>query len=180
MNKTETVNTLAVSADLSKAATERALDAFEAHIDAGKRVVLRGFSTFSRDVPATRTGRNPRTGAAMPVTVYHRPKGAPTVGEDSLRGEIATTANINEGAAARLLDALQAVIATSLRKGGEVSLNGFGSFHAGRRAARNGRNPRTGEAILIPATTVPCFKALKASNAGTKFSAGSALKAALR
>lgn len=184
MNKIETINTLAASADLSKAAAERALDAFEthlkAHIDAGNRVVLRGFGTFSRGVPATRTGRNPRTGAAMPVTVYHRPKGAPAVGEDILRSEIAATANISEGAAARTLDALQAVIATSLRKGGAVSLNGFGSFHAGRRAARNGRNPRTGEAILIPAATVPRFKASKAGNVGAKFSAGSSLKAALR
>jgi len=184
ISKTETVNTLAASADLSKAAAERALDAFEthlkAHIDAGKRVVLRGFGTFSRGVPATRTGRNPRTGAAMPVTVYHRPKGAPAVGEDILRGEIAATANISEGAAARTLDALQAVIATSLRKGGEVGINGFGSFYAGRRAARNGRNPRTGETILIPAATVPRFKASKAGNAGAKLSAGSSLKAALR
>ena len=97
-----------------------------------------------------------------------------------MRGDIATTANINEGAAARVLDALQAVIATSLRKGGMVSLNGFGSFHAGRRAARNGRNPRTGETILIAASTVPRFKASKAGNAGAKFSAGSSLKAALR
>lgn len=184
MNKTDTINALAASADLSKAAAERALDAFEthlkAHIDAGNRVVLRGFGSFSRGLPATRTGRNPRTGATMPVTVYHRPKGAPAVGEDTLRGQIATAANISEGAAARVLDALQAVIATSLHRGGAVSLNGFGSFHAGRRAARNGRNPRTGEAILIPAATVPRFKASKAGNVGAKFSAGSSLKAALR
>lgn len=184
MNKTETINALAASADLSKAAAERALDAFEthlkAHIDAGKRVVLRGFGTFSRGVPATRTGRNPRTGAAMPVTVYHRPKGAPAVGEDILRADIATTASISPNTAARVLDALQAVVATSLRKGGEVGLNGFGSFHVGRRAARTGRNPRTGETIVIPAAKVPRFKASKAGNAGAKFSAGSSLKAALR
>ncbi|MBK7897940.1 MAG: HU family DNA-binding protein [Betaproteobacteria bacterium] len=97
----------------------------------------------------------------MPVTVYHRPKGAPAVGEDTLRGQIATAANISEGAAARVLDALQAVIATSLHRGGAVSLNGFGSFHAGRRAARNGRNPRTGEAILIPAATVPPLQGIE-------------------
>lgn len=184
MNKTDTINTLATSADISKAAAERALDAFElhlkAHIDAGNRVVLRGFGTFSRGLPATRTGRNPRTGATMPVTVYHRPKGAPAVGEDTLRADIATTANISQGAVARVLDALQALIANSLSKGGAVSLNGFGSFHAGRRAARNGRNPRTGEAIVIPAAKVPRFKASKAGNVGAKFSAGSSLKAALR
>jgi DNA-binding protein HU-beta len=184
MNKTDIINALAASADLSKAAAERALDAFEkhlkAHIDAGNRVVLRGFGTFSRGLPATRTGRNPRTGATMPVTVYHRPKGAPVVGEDTLREEIATTANISPNATARVLDALQAVVATQLRKGGEVSLNGFGSFRVGRRAARNGRNPRTGDAILIPAATVPRFKASKAGNVGAKFSAGSSLKAALR
>lgn len=183
MNRTETVNTLAASADLSEAAAERTLNAFETHlkvhIEACKHVVLRGFSTFSRGVPATRTGRNPRTSAAMQVTVYHRPKGARAVGEDNLRGEIAATANISEGAAARTPDALQAVIATTLRKGGEVGLNGFGSIYAGRRVARDGRSPRTGEAILIPATTVPCFKASKARNIGSKFAAGTGFKAAV-
>lgn len=182
MNKTETANTLAASADLSKAAAERPLNAFEthlkAHIEARKRVVLRGFSTFSRGVPATRTGRNPRTDTAMQVTVYHRPKGARAVGEDTLRGEIAATANISEGAAARTPDALQAVIATTLRKGGEVGLNAFGSIYAGRRVARDVRNPRTGETILIPATTVSRFKASKARNVGAKFAAETSFKAA--
>ena len=198
MNKTETINAVAMSADISKAAAERVIDAFEArlkaHTDAGQRVVLRGFGSFSRGLPSQKAGRNPRTGQPLTYTAYHKPKHAPPVVEADLCREIAADAEVSEGATGRALDALQAVIATSLRKGGAVSLNGFGSFHAGRRAAsgfqdrprrsrraaRNGRNPRTGEAILIPAATVPRFKASKAGNAGAKFSAGSSLKAALR
>ncbi len=184
MNKTETINAVAMSADISKAAAERVIDAFEArlkaHTDAGQRVVLRGFGSFSRGLPRQKAGRNPRTGQPLTYTAYHKPKHAPPVVEADLCREIAADAEVSEGATGRALDALQAVIATSLRKGGAVSLNGFGSFHAGRRAARNGRNPRTGEAILIPAATVPRFKASKAGNAGAKFSAGSSLKAALR
>jgi len=184
MNKTETINAVAMSADLSKAAAERVIDAFEArlkaHTDAGQRVVLRGFGSFSRGLPSPKVGRNPRTGQPLTYTAYHKPKHAPAVAETDLCREIAADAEVSAGAASRALDALQAVIATSLRKGGMVSLYGFGNFHVARRAARMGRNPRTGATIQIPAATVPRFKASKAGNAGAKFSAGSSLKAALR
>jgi DNA-binding protein HU-beta len=46
----------------------------------------------------------------------------------------------------------------ALRKGKRVTLGGFGTFMVGRRAQRNGRNPRTGKAITIPACRVPRFK----------------------
>jgi DNA-binding protein HU-beta len=45
-----------------------------------------------------------------------------------------------------------------LKKGGTVSLVGFGTFAVGKRAARTGRNPRTGEAIKIKAAKVPKFR----------------------
>ena len=51
---------------------------------------------------------------------------------------------------------------TSLRKGDEVTLVGFGTFYAGNRAARTGRNPRTGEAVEIKAAKLPKFRAGKA------------------
>ena len=52
-------------------------------------------------------------------------------------------------------------IAKSLGKGKEVVLTGFGTFKVAKRKARTGRNPQTGEAIKIPAKTVPKFKAGK-------------------
>ncbi|MBQ0002164.1 MAG: HU family DNA-binding protein [Treponema sp.] len=53
-------------------------------------------------------------------------------------------------------------ISTELSKGREVSLIGFGTFGVGKRAARSGRNPKTGETIKIPASKSPKFKAGKA------------------
>lgn len=61
--------------------------------------------------------------------------------------------------------ALKSVIETiskELSKGHEVSLIGFGTFAVGKRAARSGRNPKTGETIKIPASKTPKFKAGKA------------------
>ena len=51
------------------------------------------------------------------------------------------------------------IIATALRSGDRVRLTGFGTFEARTRAARTGRNPRTGALIEIPETTVPVFRA---------------------
>ncbi|MBP5587865.1 MAG: HU family DNA-binding protein [Treponema sp.] len=53
-------------------------------------------------------------------------------------------------------------ISTELSKGNEVSLIGFGTFGVGKRAARTGRNPKTGETIKIAASKTPKFKAGKA------------------
>ncbi|MBQ9512749.1 MAG: HU family DNA-binding protein [Lachnospiraceae bacterium] len=53
------------------------------------------------------------------------------------------------------------VTGKTLKKGGEVSLVGFGTFKVGKRAARNGQNPQTGAKIKIPAAKVPKFKAGK-------------------
>ena len=51
---------------------------------------------------------------------------------------------------------------TCLRKDEQVTLVGFGTFYAGKRAARTGRNPRTGEALKISAARLPKFRAGKA------------------
>ena len=62
-------------------------------------------------------------------------------------------------------------ITNALKKGQEVSLIGFGTFAVTKRAARTGKNPRTGEALKIPATKAPKFRAgkqLKAAVAGKK------------
>lgn len=62
----------------------------------------------------------------------------------------------------RVLSAAIDAIAASLIKGEKVQLSGFGTFEAKEREARIGRNPHTGEAVEIPATRVPGFKASKA------------------
>ena len=74
---------------------------------------------------------------------------------------IARHADISKAAAGRALDATVNAIKASLKKGEMVTLVGFGSFHVGRRAARQGRNPRTGVAIRIGAVRVPKFRAGK-------------------
>jgi DNA-binding protein HU-beta len=75
---------------------------------------------------------------------------------------IASSADISKAAAGRALEATVAAIKTSMRKGGSVTLVGFGTFYVGKRAARAGRNPRTGAAIKIKAAKVPKFRAGKA------------------
>lgn len=60
------------------------------------------------------------------------------------------------------VEATFAAVADSLAKGDSVQLIGFGTFKVNQRQARNGRNPKTGEEIKIPATKVPAFVAGKA------------------
>lgn len=74
---------------------------------------------------------------------------------------ISKDANISKKAAETALDSFMANVRDSLKKGKRVSLVGFGTFSVGRRAARNGRNPQTGETIKIKAAKVPKFKAGK-------------------
>ncbi|MEO8342223.1 MAG: HU family DNA-binding protein [Gallionella sp.] len=74
---------------------------------------------------------------------------------------IAKSAEISKAAAARALDATVDTIKKALKKGDSVSLVGFGTFKVGKRAARNGRNPRTGATIKIKAAKVPKFSAGK-------------------
>ena len=75
---------------------------------------------------------------------------------------IARHADISKAAAGRALDATIGAITTSLKQGDIVTLVGFGSFYVGRRTARAGRNPRTGDTIRIQAAKVPKFRAGKA------------------
>ena len=75
---------------------------------------------------------------------------------------IAKSADISKAAATRSLDATIGAIKVTLKKNGTVTLVGFGTFSVGKRAARVGRNPRTGEAIKIKSAKVPKFKPGKA------------------
>ena len=75
---------------------------------------------------------------------------------------IAQQAEISKLAAERAVDAMVAAVKSSLKRGQMVTLVGFGTFYAGRRAARTGRNPRTGAQLKIAAAVVPKFRAGKA------------------
>jgi DNA-binding protein HU-beta len=72
---------------------------------------------------------------------------------------IAKQADISKAAAGRALNAVIGAVGTTLKKGGSVTINGFGTFAATKRAARIGRNPQTGQAIRIPASKVMKFRA---------------------
>jgi DNA-binding protein HU-beta len=75
---------------------------------------------------------------------------------------IAAQADISKAAAGRALDAVIDGVKVTLKKGGTVTLVGFGTFAVGKRTARTGRNPRTGAAIKIKAAKVPKFRPGKA------------------
>lgn len=75
---------------------------------------------------------------------------------------IAKQADLSKAAASRALEAVIGGVRTTLKKGGTVSLVGFGTFAVTKRAARTGRNPRTGATIKIKAAKVPKFRPGKA------------------
>jgi DNA-binding protein HU-beta len=80
------------------------------------------------------------------------------VNKSELIEHIAQQADISKAAAARALDAVVDGVTTSLKKGTSVSIVGFGTFAVSRRAARIGRNPKTGAEIKIKAAKVPKFR----------------------
>jgi DNA-binding protein HU-beta len=75
---------------------------------------------------------------------------------------VADATDISKAAAGRAVESVLDIVAGSLRNGDTVTLVGFGTFTTRKRAARSGRNPRTGETIQIPASTLPVFKPGKA------------------
>lgn len=72
---------------------------------------------------------------------------------------IASGAKISKADAGRALDATLGAVSSALKKGGKVTLVGFGTFSVSKRAARKGRNPQTGKEITIKARKVAKFKA---------------------
>lgn len=71
---------------------------------------------------------------------------------------ISRSADISKAAATRALDSLIGAVKMTLKKNGSVTLVGFGTFTVGKRAARTGRNPRTGEQVAVASKRVPYFK----------------------
>ncbi len=75
---------------------------------------------------------------------------------------MAENAGLKQKEAEKALKAFTEVVAAELKKGGKIQLVGFGTFEVSERAAREGRNPQTGESMKIAACKAPKFKAGKA------------------
>lgn len=75
---------------------------------------------------------------------------------------VAETAGLSKKDAEAAVKAFTEVVSDELKKGGKIQLVGFGTFEVSERAAREGRNPRTGENMKIAASKTPKFKAGKA------------------
>ena len=75
---------------------------------------------------------------------------------------VAEKAELSKKDAEKAVKAFTDAVAEELVKGGKVQLDGFGTFEVAERAAREGRNPKTGNAMPIPASKTPKFKAGKA------------------
>ena len=85
--------------------------------------------------------------------------------KSDLAQEVAQNADLTQAQAAAAVDAIfggDGIIASSLASEESVTIAGFGKFEARRREGRMGRNPATGESVMIAAKTVPAFKAARA------------------
>jgi DNA-binding protein HU-beta len=76
--------------------------------------------------------------------------------------QVADASELSKADSARAVDAFIEVVKKALKKGDDVTLVGFGTFSVRKRAARQGRNPQTGDVIKIKASKNPAFKAGKA------------------
>jgi DNA-binding protein HU-beta len=88
-------------------------------------------------------------------------RGVLEVNKQELIGVVAATTGLSKGDATKAVDGVFDAITAALKKNEEVRLVGFGTFHVATRAASEGRNPRTGEPLKIPASKQPKFKAGK-------------------
>ena len=82
--------------------------------------------------------------------------------KNDLVAAVATDTGLSKADSANAVDSMLDSISSALKSGSEVRLVGFGTFSVAHRRASEGRNPRTGERIQIPASKQPKFKAGKA------------------
>ena len=75
-----------------------------------------------------------------------------------LVAKVAGKTGLTKKAAQDAMESMMEAVMTSVSKGDSVTLTGFGTFKASKRAARNGRNPQSGQVIKIPSRTVPVFR----------------------
>ncbi len=93
---------------------------------------------------------------------------AVTAGKSDIVDAVAEKTGLTKKDAQGALDAALEAVTEALQRGERVQLTGFGTFQTRYRRERMGKNLQTGESILIPATTVPAFKAGKALKEAVK------------
>lgn len=98
-------------------------------------------------------------GALILTMVLVPTNNATALDRDGLIGKIVARTGLERAEASRAVDAFIEIVKETLAAGDSVSIMGFGAFSVRKRAARTGRNPRTGEAIYIPPSKMPTFKA---------------------
>jgi DNA-binding protein HU-beta len=126
----------------------------------GRYAFQGGFAFLARQAASARVQRTLSVPALL-IDLEFLEKRA-FVNKTELIEHIAKNADISKAAATRALESTIGAIKTTLKKGGSVSLVGFGTFAVTKRAARTGRNPRTGDTIKIKAAKVPKFRPGKA------------------
>lgn len=82
--------------------------------------------------------------------------------KSELVSALASSTSLTQKDVSKVLDAFVGIVGETLKKGGDITLVGFGSFKVSHRQARTGRNPKTGAPLQIAASKVPQFKAGKA------------------
>jgi DNA-binding protein HU-beta len=103
-----------------------------------------------------------KTGTATRFVGKHREFEGNLMNKGELIEAVAAAADLTKADATKAVEAVLEAVTRTLKKGDQVSIVGFGSFSVKSRAARQGRNPKTGATIDIPASRVPGFKAGKA------------------
>ncbi len=168
-----------VSAETSAECIRAVVESITNRLAAGQVVNIFGFGTFAVTVRANRTGRNPRTGELIQIASARVPTfksgrllkdrvriqntvGSTAIEPDVISPHVEFMLLIGAENAAACATALFEEIATELARGDAVPLKELGTFSIRRRAARTGRNPRTGESITIRAENVVSFKPGKA------------------
>ena len=108
--------------------------------------------------------RTYRTGSDGLIHLFRKNsfKEATVVNKTELVANVAETAGLTKKDAEKAVNALFTTVQQALIEGDKIQIIGFGTFEVKERAARTGRNPRTGEDIQIPASKNPVFKAGKA------------------
>ena len=92
---------------------------------------------------------------------HYKLLGGYSMNKKELASMVAEKANITQKEADKAVSAMLSSVEEALTKGDKIQLVGFGNFESKTRKAREGRNPKTGETIIIPAGRVPVFKAGK-------------------
>ena len=124
----------------------------------GNRGALRVEASFP---PARVLSEAVEFGRLAPIS-HPPPSRRHRMNKSELSSRVAADASLSKAEAGTLIDAVFSTISEALARGETVAIAGFGTFSTQARAARQGRNPRTGEPLAIAASKAPAFKAGKA------------------